>query len=472
MSLDVDALVAKYRAESEAAAAGAVEVDYRRQVKVAEHDIAPFDLAGYLSGERVELRRGARVAASDDRAGFVKVTPGTNPFQEDVLIIRRAPVINDPLRTWDPCTGAGTQMSQWTFGYLMQQMAIDAGMPTNVFIDQWANHWLAPQLINTFNVPARPAINAWLGDWQAFGAGVRLQPNIAPFRLLAILPRIDLRRGYGGGGSSFDGGELRFVFGAVVPAAWPSNGSLPGPIVGGGCQLLPFTVIFEYGVPITSCPNLITWANNWMSLAGLGYGTPAYLAQLDALTNPITVSGADPSTATGNALNQLRTNENAFAPPWELREFQLQPGPAGLVQTTTADTPHDMFNGTRISPTMSTPARGPVPLNFGGGAFRGANPIAPGGFFWDEPSLATGPRHDVSLATCNGCHTGETGTPFVHIDPTTPIPSALSLFMTGLIGFPDPAGFGCAARFRLARGTRGRHQRGGRRRLRLVAAAR
>lgn len=440
--IDIESLTAKFRAETAAADAGATLVDYQRRVKLGTSEIVPFDLAGYLAGERVEVHRGAWVTASgaDEARGAHKVTPGTNPFQEDVLIIRRAPVINDPLRTFDPCTGAGTPMGPWTFGHLMNEMAISAGVPTPAFVNNWVQHWMVPQLINSFNVPARPAINAWLGDWQAAGGGVALDPSIAPLRLLAILPRLDLRRGYSGTGTP-SGGEVRFVFGAVVPAGWPSNGSFPGPILGGGCQLLPFTVIFEYGVPLSACSNLITYANDWISLAGLGYGSGAYFAKLDSLVNWIPMAGADPSTSTGNALNQLRTNSNAFAPIWELREFHLDPG--GLVQTTTADTPHDSFNNTPVFANYVNSTIRPVPLNFGGGPFRGANPLVPfPGFHWDEATLLTGPRHDVSLATCNGCHGGETGTPFVHIDPVTPIPAALSPFMTGLIGFPDPAGSG------------------------------
>ena len=48
-------------------------------------------------------------------------------------------------------------------------------------------------------------------------------------------------------------------------------------------------------------------------------------------------------------------------------------------------------------------------------------------------------RNKFSLGTCRGCHFTETQTPFVHIDPSSPIgsPAQLSQFLTGFT-MPDP----------------------------------
>ena len=219
-------------------------------------------------------------------------------------------------------------------------------------IEDWLAHWLTPQVINTFTAPNR-GIFDWIRDWRVASSGSAtgpLNPALSPFRLLAILPRVDLREPVAGkneiDGPFVNAGEARFVFGAVVPPGWPSAGLLPGPTTGGGCKLLPFTVIFEYGVPMNSCPDVRRWANDWRALNTMPYGSPPYLFHLESLTRAFTDRNRDPSKPFGSALNQLRTNENAFDPLWELREFQLDSGPMRLVQTETADNADNMFQDT------------------------------------------------------------------------------------------------------------------------------
>ncbi len=57
-----------------------------------------------------------------------------------------------------------------------------------------------------------------------------------------------------------------------------------------------------------------------------------------------------------------------------------------------------------------------------------------GGFPWNASGIVNPEaRHAFSLATCNGCHTVETGTDFLQISPRNAgSPSALSDFLTGL----------------------------------------
>src|SRR6185436_16454549 len=89
-----------------------------------------------------------------------------------------------------------------------------------------------------------------------------LNLNIAPFRLLAIVNRIDLGEtvhGPGGyGGSTTDvpvtAGELRFIFDVVQPNPWGAGGTE------NTCGKKLFTTIFEYGVPRTGCTSVVDWA--------------------------------------------------------------------------------------------------------------------------------------------------------------------------------------------------------------------
>ena len=48
-------------------------------------------------------------------------------------------------------------------------------------------------------------------------------------------------------------------------------------------------------------------------------------------------------------------------------------------------------------------------------------------------------RHRVSRAACNGCHARETNTVFVHVDPSSPVPAAISGFLSGINNVADPA---------------------------------
>src|SRR6185369_1358769 len=129
-----------------------------------------------------------------------------------------------------------------------------------------------------------------------------LNLDIAPYRLLAIVNRIDL--GETATGSSTYGtvtgmpvtsGELRFIFGVVQPNPW-----------GGGteatCGRKHFTTIFEYGVPITGCSSVVDWAKQWTQLQAFPGFTAAYLAQLQTMTESVVTHGAAPSKGNQNAI--------------------------------------------------------------------------------------------------------------------------------------------------------------------------
>ena len=75
-----------------------------------------------------------------------------------------------------------------------------------------------------------------------------------------------------------------------------------------------------------------------------------------------------------------------------------------------------------------------VPLEFEGQPFlAGSAPIPNAAFIWNAPGLeCSEERQQFSLNTCNGCHAGETSTPFFHVAPrSSGTESALSQFLTG-----------------------------------------
>ncbi|HEX7839213.1 MAG TPA: hypothetical protein VF469_17165 [Kofleriaceae bacterium] len=390
---------------------------------------APFDVASFNKGVAVAFNPSIIFAP-------------TSPAPGKSLLINDPSVVGtgDPTRTWDPCSGVGTKMGAFTFGHLMTEMANQplTGINPSTFVMQWLQTWQANQTINTFNVPARPNITTQvINPWLAASGGVNLDLGIAPFRLLAIVNRLDLRTGSGGyGGSTGNAGELRFVFGVV-------KGS------GRTCQLLPFTVILEYGVPIRGCVNVRSWAQQWVNLNSLVLGSAAYNAALQAITDQVVLRNDAPGKPNGSALNQLRTNEIAIGSPWELRQFNLTTPLSFLHETPVFQTPDVRFNaadpgwsGSTLLDTFisSTPPGTTVPLTFMGTPFLGgAAPVTGNNvnYIWRTSTLGCGfnqQRHLFSLNTCNGCHAGETHTSFTHISPTTPLgsPAALSGFLTGI----------------------------------------
>lgn len=398
----------------------------------------PFSFSAFEAGKPVAL--GPPVGT------LLTTTPGfTTAFQDKVLMITDPGVVGDPTRTIDPCSPppSGSPLPAWSFGRLMTDMANPGltGINPSQFVEDWLNHWLVNQTINTFGVSARPLMNNLLADWHAASPGPDLDLTKAPMRLIAIVNRTDLREtttgggGYlGSSGTNFlNAGEGRFVFAVVDP-------------FGGGCQETPFTVILEYGVPLSSCPAVKQWALDWSALDSLILGSPAYNNALQNLTDVFAAPNAAPSKPNGSAINQVRTNENELNPLWELREFRLlDPTPSLLSQTTVAETPDDVFRPSNEVNTYISPGGNPrpMPLNhpvtgnpFLGGASE--NPFPPSGTFWDGIPSMPGPasgRHDFSFNTCNGCHGGETDTFFVHINPApNGVLSFLPLLSDFLIG--------------------------------------
>jgi hypothetical protein len=404
------------------------------------------------------------------------------------LFITSPSVVLDAARTWDPCSGAGTQGGVWTFAHLIREMANGSGKTPEDFVKDWLSLWLNTYTVNGDTVPARPLMFTQVIQPWATASGVvatlitdpdgfrhvnltgPLNLNIAPYRLEAIVNRIDLgTTTHGGGtyggvtGSPVTAGELRFIFGVVQPDPWGAGND-------GTCGKKLFTTIFEYGVPGTGCGAVVSWAKQWTQLQASPGFTAAYLTLLQSMTESVVLHGAAPAKGNQNAINQVRTNEAELqSPQWELREFTLtneQPGIPGsdspangeLRAHTVALTPDDArFSFLGADPVVNQFVNSSVtcgssftmPFFFGGPppvAFRGGNAFSgpPGGpNAWLANTVVATPngicaRHTFSLNTCQGCHRADSGTTglsgstnFTHIDPRSTIPVTLSKFLTG-----------------------------------------
>jgi len=195
------------------------------------------------------------------------------------LLVRDLGVIEDASRTKASCNQPS--MGVWSFGYLMEQMANTpvTGVTGSQFVRAWLDRWMTAQPVNGFNVGPRTMMQAEILDpWIAAsgGSGAPLDLSKAPFRLLAIVNRLDLRDQVAYGGTS--GGELRFVF-MYIPPDCGGNGQ-------------PFEVILEYGLPVSGCLNLKALATQWKALEALGAGSAAYNAALEAITQQVVVANA------------------------------------------------------------------------------------------------------------------------------------------------------------------------------------
>ena len=411
----------------------------------------------------IELRDGTRLTPFAPIADHIKILPVTHDPMRSLMVNEPA-VVSDPARTFDPCDvdgdgSLGNVNGAWSFKTLMANMANTTltGLSTQDFINEWLIQWMTDQTVNSFTILARQQIQDFFPGWDGVNASTLDIDNL-PFRLLAIVNRIDLAQtsAYGVSGKP---GEIRLVFGLVDPLSSAC-------VSGDTGSTRSMTVIFEYGDTASLCRSVKSRAQQWVDLSTMVVGSPAYNAALQDITDDVTLADAVPGKPNGSALNQLRTNEIALAFPWQLREFVL-PAAGGLLESATIkQTPDpDLFrlNSPVTAQFMADNADAIscethlVPELYQGNPFLGSFTDYGFGTIWNAPDLVVaGPnfctettvsgiptqfgtvRHKLSLNTCDDCHSGETSTVFTHIDPRT-FPSDLSGFLTG-ITVPDPVG--------------------------------
>jgi hypothetical protein len=308
------------------------------------------------------------------------------------LLIRDLSAVEDVDRTIEPCDPPQPgELLAWSFGGLMTQIAQQAGAnDPAAFVLDWLETWDQDQVVNGFTVPARESMRPIITDiWLQASGGAALDLTKAPFRLAAIVNRMDLRRT--DGSQPLDAGEARFVFNAVD-------------LLNPECRRLDFNVILEFALPASTQEEVIAWADQWHALGDLDFGA-SFNDALQNITDVFTQS-----------FNQLRTNELAVTfVDWEQRAFST--ACSSLALTPLEQTPDPSFaDSSELAAYINDHAAEilteshQVPPEMLGGYIQQ-------NLVWDAPEIQDHleVRHHFGMQTCNGCHNGETGTRNVHI---------------------------------------------------------
>ncbi len=322
------------------------------------------------------------------------------------------------------------KIGRLSFGHLIRNMTTDAVTKEDLILG-FLQSWEREQTINNFTVAPRPRINEriikpWMeADGQA-GSPIdewKINLDNAPFKLLAVVNRLDLLKVKEG--RVTNSGEGRFVYCAVDSNNRP----------------LPFTVIFEYQLPILDTTQIFPLVSKWHNLGAHETFDSSYVEALIAVTENFVGKNVMPTKPNGNALNQIRTNEVALSGPWELREFNLDRTEGIFKEVTRKMTPDFSLNGSQLltkfiqeNEEAIRTGQFTIPLVYDGQPFLGGFcPTNSSSFKWNAPGVSRELIDKFSIKTCNGCHGGDTGTPFTHIGPPSTLhePASVSTFLMG-----------------------------------------
>ena len=430
---------------------------FKERSIIADTILPAFDEKKFAAMEAVSIRN-------------LPPPPPPPSLKDHSLTITALDVVEDPTRTYNFCTQTGNIDGPWTFKTLMKEMAktspgaVVTDIQLSDFVTNFFNEWFGSKVVNGETVAGRILVDRLLQSWRG-KSQVLPPPNVprgkldmraVPFKLTAIVNRLDLRGNSGYGRSN--AGEARFVFCMMSTQ---------------GCDEAPFNIIFEYGVPKKNCGDIQEYANEWYALNGMSFNDPQFNVRLQAITDQFTLCGTSPSKPNQSSINQVRSNEKALHEfLWELREFHLDNSTGQLKSATTAQSPAVKYNAKTNNADVQLLAsfintkqsailagRYKVPLYYNGTPFLGGHdftgksgvipPLMPIGMpsgiephHWNGTTTA-GPsfinsddaRQQFSLNTCSGCHSGETQTGFTMIDPVPyGTPARLSGFLTGTPG--------------------------------------
>ena len=327
------------------------------------------------------------------------VAQGGSIIPDKELMITNLSVVEDTTRTANSCDrSTGFSLPVWSFGRLMKDMS-GTNDPSD-FVLQWLRTWKTAKTINGDIIRARATIEREvIAPWLARSGGKKLDLRKAPFRLLAITFRPDLRDRTKG-----KGGEGRFVFGVLDK----------------NCRPMEFTVIFEYALPAASCGETLRWASQFHALKDIPFGR-SYNGALEAITTTFTTPRPASGRPNGSFLGQLRTNEIALGSPWQLREFSLVAAgnnqKAVLQPVTVKQTPKmSLNNSVALRDLINKNQRAILNETFviPASMLGGASDV--NGVTWGARGVVNNDaRHKLALNTCSGCHQTETGAPFVHV---------------------------------------------------------
>jgi len=316
----------------------------------------------------------------DGGYGDPSIPDGGGPFAESVdpwkeLVIVDSSVVLD-------ARASNANGGAWSFRRLMERL----GPPE--LAESWLRTFRQTSL-NGFAVEDRDRVEDLIAAWPRRNGALDLAQ--APFRLIAIVSRLDL--------TTSANGEARLLFGLS-----DRNGA-PGKM----------TVAFEYRLPPLGTTNdRSEWARRFHALGKLPYGE-AFNAALQGLTDTFAQAGS---------LSQLRANEQQFGPFWQLRQWLLDGGVLRL--SPTPQTPDQSLNGSASlarfildNADSFRAGTASVPVELQGGV----SPSIGAWVFPDEPRIDEPLRHAFARQTCNGCHAQETNSAqgFFHVTPFKPL---------------------------------------------------
>jgi hypothetical protein len=296
----------------------------------------------------------------------------------------------------------------WSFRHAVEAMAPPGVDPAD-FVRDWLTGWVAVHEVNGFPLD-RPnegrdaaMTTRVLCPWQRRSpqngcnddcskcSTTKLDLATAPFRLVAIVNRLDLREN----DLTEPSGEGRLVFGLTDGAA-DDPGSPP----------MPMTINFEYVLPETR--SVTDWARAWHALGQMPAYDESFKAALQQITDGFTARGARPGGPNGgSSIGQIRTNESVLDWIWQLREFAIDETGA-LRLRPLHNTPAQALNG---SGTLSDWVKANADAIFQN---RYELPVAMRSasadqlqYAWTVPGVDEKLRRAFAANTCNGCHSGE-----------------------------------------------------------------
>ena len=339
-------------------------------------------------------------------------------LKQNSLFITDLSVVEDLARTYNVVSGQGAPQGAWTFGELIKNMAggyADEANPTEeektkvrTFIKEWIIALYTQFSFNTISAPSvdkvrvlRAIAKQWLvkaranagmpavtipisgtdtESWKTYfddfttDNQVNTLLSVAPFKLTAIVNRVDLRGnlGYGSGNSGVNGGETRFIFSLVqtISSIGAGNGSsnigkivrfYPTSTDGQAPTLIDWNgmnVILEYSNVTASECDVKDLGQQWKDLSTHTLGSSDYLTALQNITDLVTTRHANPDGINGSAISQVRTNTKLFhnhdvSNPkfsrWTLREFKLNETTGYLENAPTLNMPFASNNIRRNS---------------------------------------------------------------------------------------------------------------------------
>lgn len=310
---------------------------------------------------------------------------GSAILKQNSLFITDLSVVEDLARTYNLKTNQGNINGVWTFGSMMKNMA-GSSVDVSDFMKAWIVNYITTPTVNGEVVPKRGEalgmlITPWLraaynncslsvdtGNWESLWDSANEDSLIghAPFKLMAIVNRFDIR-----GNSSFsptitNAGETRFIFTLISPCGninLYDTAGMPPRIENqdfGYNDLLDWqgmNVIFEYGNVQTTHCEMRDLAQAWLDLSAYSLPDPDFNDALEVITETVTKLNSAPNKTNQSAINRIRTNERVLQSAernnaswascdWEFRQFELDGGNGMWEQVPLTNTPKDYTNAT------------------------------------------------------------------------------------------------------------------------------